>query len=83
MPGSHRLVQGAVVAVAELADYHPDDGSCTPWSSAGSHHWVIRNVQPLPTPIRASGNRSLWTPGWRLLEQIAAVAPGLRSRLAL
>lgn len=83
LPASRRLVRGAVVAVADLVDCHDDDGPCTPWSTAGSHHWVLRNVEALTTPLAVSGNAWLWTPRQYLLERIADAQPALRSRLDL
>jgi ASCH domain len=63
-------VRGAIVAVATLADCHPYDGQCTPWSDPDAWHWVLTNVRPLARPIKARGSLGLWTPPTDLLTEI-------------
>lgn len=83
LPAGHQLVKGAVVAVADLADIHMDDGPCTPWSLRDHYHWQLTNLRALPEPIPATGAQGLWHPKPGLLEQIAATAPNLAERLSL
>ncbi|MDX3458778.1 hypothetical protein PV396_43840 [Streptomyces sp. ME02-8801-2C] len=78
----HQLVRGAVVAVADLADIHADDGGCTPWSQQGCFHWELARVQRLTTPIPARGSQRLWKPTPELLREIADANPHLSGRLA-
>jgi len=81
LPVGHQLVRGAVVAVADLADIHPDDGRCTPWSETGQYHWVLENVEPLATPVPWTGALGLWTPGEVLLDAVAATSPTIGDRI--
>ncbi|MFE9334885.1 hypothetical protein [Streptomyces sp. NPDC006925] len=65
------LETGAVVGVAQLVDWHRDDGECTPWSFPGHHHLVLEEVTPLSLPVPvAQGALQLWTPSEELLEQV-------------
>jgi hypothetical protein len=81
LPARHQLVRGAVVAVADLTDIHPDDGRCTPWSEIGQYHWVLENVEPLATPVPWTGALGLWTPGEVLLDAVAATSPTIGDRI--
>ncbi|WP_432197082.1 hypothetical protein [Streptomyces sp. bgisy027] len=78
----YELVRGAVVAIADLAGIHADDGACTRWSQQGCFHWELARVQRLTTPVPARGSQRLWKPTPKLLRQIADANPHLRSRLA-
>jgi hypothetical protein len=78
----YQLVRGAVVAVADLADVHIDDGECTRWSQEGCFHWQLARVQRLTTPVPARGAQRLWKPTPNLLRRIADANPHLRGRLA-
>lgn len=71
LPSDHRLVRGAVVAVAELDGCHLDDGCCAPWGEQGQYHLCLTNVQALITPFACDGARSPWKPTPRLLAGIA------------
>jgi hypothetical protein len=53
-------VFGAVIALADLIDCHPDAGCCRPWGEPGVHHLVLANVRRLPTPVLARGQLGLW-----------------------
>lgn len=64
---------GAVIAVAQLVDSHPDAGCCRPWgessyTEAGGrertavHHLVLEDVVPLPEPVPCRGALGLWRP---------------------
>ncbi|MGW7820154.1 hypothetical protein ACWGLF_18960 [Streptomyces puniciscabiei] len=78
----YELVRGSVVAIADLADIHADDGACTPWSQAGCFHWELARIQRLTTPVQARGAQRLWKPTPTLLRRIADANPHLRGRLA-
>jgi hypothetical protein len=54
------LPTGALIAVAELVDCHPDAGCCRPWGEPGAYHLVLAGVRRLPRPIPARGQRGLW-----------------------
>jgi hypothetical protein len=54
------LVTGALVAVADLVDCHPDRGCCRPWGDPDAHHLVLANIRRLPQPVPARGQRGLW-----------------------
>lgn len=66
------LVRGAIVATARLADVHACDGSCSPWATPGSLHWVLADVRPLGAPVPATGAQRLWQPSPELLHAVAA-----------
>lgn len=65
---------GQVIAIVELVDVHPADGTCCSawgwWHVPGprgaepalrvARHWRIANPRPLPTPIPARGALGLW-----------------------
>lgn len=58
---------GAIVAVADLAGCHEDEGDtlfgrCSPWAAAGGFHWEFAIVRPLARPVPARGWLGLWTP---------------------
>lgn len=68
--GYDGLPRGAVVAVAELADTHPDTGCCRPWGEseyreAGGRvrtdvwHWLLEDVRRLGEPVPATGGLGL------------------------
>lgn len=53
---------GAIVAVADLADCHQDDGCCRPWGFPDVWHWRLDNVRAVPHPILGvRGQLGLWT----------------------
>lgn len=67
------LVRGAILAVADLADCHPDTGCCRPWGEseyreAGGrtrttiYHLRLDDVRALDEPIPYVGRLGLWTP---------------------
>jgi len=73
--------RGAVIAVAQLVDSHPDAGCCRPWgessyTEAGGrtrtdvHHLVLEHVDALVTPVPASGALGLWRPDAQLLTTV-------------
>ncbi|MEU1519932.1 hypothetical protein ABZ490_48805 [Streptomyces sp. NPDC005811] len=78
----HELVRGSVVAIADLAGIHADDGPCTPWSQEGCFHWELARVQRLTTPVPARGSQRLWKPTPKLLREITDANPHLSVRLA-
>ncbi|MER6076109.1 hypothetical protein ABT187_46715 [Streptomyces sp. NPDC001817] len=78
----YELERGSVVAIADLAGIHADDGKCTPWSQEGCFHWELARVQRLTTPVQAHGAQRLWKPTQNLLRRITNANPHLRSRLA-
>ncbi|MGW0653687.1 hypothetical protein ACWD4T_33705 [Streptomyces umbrinus] len=82
LPDDYEPVQGHVVAVADLADTHADDGACTRWSEHGCFHWQLSHVEPLQQPVPATGSQRLWKPSRQLLDDIAAANPPLAARLA-
>jgi hypothetical protein len=82
LPDDYEPVQGHVVAVADLAGIHADDGACTRWSEPRCFHWELRNVQPLREPVHATGSQRLWKSSRLLLDQITAANPALTTRLA-
>lgn len=59
LPEDYEPVQGHVVAVADLAGMHADDGACTRWSERGCFHWQLTNVQRLTEPVHATGSQRL------------------------
>ncbi|WP_331720269.1 hypothetical protein OG985_50040 (plasmid) [Streptomyces sp. NBC_00289] len=82
LDGAYELVRGAVVAVADLAGIHADDGECTRWSQQGCFHWELARVQRLTTPVPARGSQRLWKPTPNLLRRITDANPHLSGRLA-
>ncbi|MGV9342884.1 hypothetical protein [Streptomyces sp. NPDC003688] len=78
----YELVRGSVVAIADLAGIHADDGPCTTWSHEDCFHWELTRVQRLTTPVAARGAQRLWKPTPNLLRRIAYANPHLRGRLA-
>lgn len=77
------LVRGQVIAVAELADIHPDAGCCRPWGESeyvgsdqqlhrGVTHLVLENVVQLQEPVQHRGALGLWRPNEEALELIGA-----------
>lgn len=79
---AHRIVFGAVVALAELVDAHPAMGCCEPWGestyldAAGQLrtdvvHLVLENRRPLPGDgVPAAGRLGLWRPDPDLLAEL-------------
>lgn len=78
---------GAVVAVAELVDSHPDAGCCRPWgessyTEAGGrthtdvHHLVLEDVVALPQPVPCRGALGLWRPPPDVVLQCGGVIVG-------
>ncbi|MGW1620539.1 hypothetical protein [Streptomyces sp. NPDC002172] len=78
----YELVRGSVVAIADLAGIHADDGACTRWSQQGCFHFELTRVQRLTTPVQARGSQRLWKPTPKLLRRIVDANPRLRGRLA-
>lgn len=75
------LPVGAVIAVVELVDCHPDQACCRPWgesdyTEAGGrqrtvvYHLVFDNVRPLAEPVPARGKLGLWRPDFILAAAI-------------
>lgn len=73
MPLAELFPTGAVIALAQLVDSHPDTGCCRPWGEstyeeAGGrtrtalHHLVLDSICALAEPIPARGALGLWTP---------------------
>lgn len=76
LPGvleAHRVARGAIVAVAELVDVHPDADCCRPWGESSYlpvgarsevlvHHLVLEDVRPLAVPVPCPGMLGLWRP---------------------
>ncbi|PSK56991.1 hypothetical protein B0E38_02522 [Streptomyces sp. 111WW2] len=53
---------GAIIAVADLADCHHNDGCCRPWGFPDTWHWRLDNVRAVPHPILGvRGQLGLWT----------------------
>lgn len=74
-------VFGAIIALAELEDSHPDTGCCRPWgesqyTEAGGrtrtvlHHLILHDIRPFKTPVPCRGALGLWTPGPDLLQAL-------------
>jgi hypothetical protein len=85
MPNRELFPTGAVVAVAELVDSHPDTGCCRPWGEsqyqeAGGrtrtviHHLVLEQIRPVSPPLIARGALGLWTPDSDLLDALKVAA---------
>lgn len=66
-----QLPMGAIIAVAELVDCHPDADCCRPWGEsayreAGGrlrtavHHLVLEDVRPVYNPVPCRGWLGLW-----------------------
>lgn len=64
------LPTGAIIAVAELVECHPDTGCCRPWGESqyqeaggqlrtGIWHWLLEDVRRLPEPVPAIGGLGL------------------------
>lgn len=65
------IVRGAVIALAELVDSHPDAGCCRPWGESeyseasgrvrtAVHHLVLEDIRPLTKPVPCRGALGLW-----------------------
>ena len=79
------LPLGAIIAVADVADSHPDAGCCRPWGEssyqeAGGrvrtaiHHLVLEDVRPLDEPIPCRGALGLWRVPADIAEQLCGVS---------
>ncbi|MEU6016889.1 hypothetical protein ABZ826_23425 [Streptomyces sp. NPDC047515] len=56
-------VRSALLATAVLTSCHFDGaGCCAPWGMPNWFHWQLDDVQPLTTPVPASGQLGFWTP---------------------
>lgn len=66
-----RLPLGAIIAVAELVDVHPDADCCRPWGESTYvegggrlrrmvHHLVLEDIRPLDKPVSCDGALGLW-----------------------
>ncbi|WP_046499998.1 ASCH domain-containing protein [Streptomyces odonnellii] len=80
----HDLETGAVIAVARLADCHPDchdsaDGPCSPWAQRDAHHLVLAEVQALTLPLPCIGALGPWRPPQSVLDQVLLQLPDLRA----
>lgn len=81
---------GAVIAVAQLVDAHPDANCCRPWGESEYleasgrrrtvvHHLVLEDVVPLPEPVPCRGALGLWRPPADVVLQCGgAVVAGAR-----
>jgi hypothetical protein len=68
---SERIVYGAVLGVAEIADVcdarlnplFTDERRCDcgRWAASSQAHWHLVNVTPLPEPVPCRGALGLWT----------------------
>lgn len=47
--------------------------------AAGRYAWILRDVQPLPEPVAASGSMGLWEPDRPILEQLSSHLPHMQS----
>lgn len=80
--------RGAVVAVADLVDVHPNrngDRCCQPWGEAmhvgprsvrWAMHLVLKNVRRLDRPVYCRGALGLWVPSAEVVEQVHAQMDG-------
>lgn len=75
--------RGAVIAVAELVDSHPDAGCCRPWGESdyreasgrqrtAVHHLVLNDVRPVTEPVACRGALGLW---WLPADVLAELRP--------
>ena len=71
LPHRELFPTGAIIAVAELVDVHPDAGCCPPWGEATYlphgkkrdvrvHHWVLEDIHQLAVPVDSIGRLGLW-----------------------
>lgn len=71
MPLPELFPEGAVVAVSELVDAHPDTGCCRPWGESAYveasgrrrtaiWHLVLENTRALAEPVPYRGRQGLW-----------------------
>lgn len=54
------ITMGAIVAVVDVVDCHPEAGCCRPWGEPHLWHIVLDNVRQLAEPIPARGRLGLW-----------------------
>lgn len=82
-PTDPRYATGVVIAVAELADAHPDAGCCRPWGESSYteasgrkrtavHHLILEDIRPLPAPLACRGALGYW----RLPADVLELLPG-------
>lgn len=75
-----RLVRGAIVATATVADVVPVERCRGRWAS-GPYCWLLRDVRPLKAPIYVTGSLRLWDPRSRCTRsQMASLAKHLSER---
>jgi hypothetical protein len=78
---------GAVIAVAQLVDSHPDADCCRPWGESEYsetsgrrrtvvHHLVLENVVPLAEPVPCPGALGLWRPPHDVVLQCGGATVG-------
>jgi hypothetical protein len=76
---------GAVIAVAQLVDVHPDAECCRPWGESDYqeasgrrrtvvHHLVLEDVVPLDEPVPARGALGMWRPPSDVVDAVLAAA---------
>lgn len=80
-PGDPLATLGAVIAVAELTEVCAGGAGCAcgPWAEAGSWHWRLSDVRPLPRPVVALGRPGLWEPRAGLVEAVQNMLVGARA----
>jgi hypothetical protein len=72
LPSRKAVPFGALIAVAELVDVHPDGDCCRPWGESsytegggrvrtGIHHLVLEDIRALPEPVPCRGQLGMWT----------------------
>lgn len=82
-------VVGAVLAVADLVDVHPDGDCCRPWGESTylnsdgrtitCWHYFLEDVRPLREPVPAIGRLGLWRPDPELVAAVEAQLDGVGS----
>lgn len=66
-------VRGAVVAVAQLAGAHIEQGDCCgPWGEQGVYHWQLTHMVRLDCPVPAKGRQRLWRPAPEVITAVRA-----------
>lgn len=58
--------RGAIIAIANIVDAHPESGCCAPWGDREYDgkpvwHWVLEDAKPLDRPFPCRGALGLWT----------------------
>jgi hypothetical protein len=75
-------IRGAIIAVTQLTDVHPDTGCCRPWGESAYRdadgrtrtqlvHLVLADIAPV-TPIDCPGKLGLWIPPDHIRALLAA-----------